>query len=942
MNQNRNLGNIERFRWLAATGRPQRAEKMKPLRVQILIAAMSAFLIASCGLAWPASAVGQELDESTSSQPVATSAAESSEPSATPEVAEQEATAAVAAAQPETTSAPISDSANMESADSDAPKEGSSDEPSPTSDGSNSETNAMEPTSESAASEPPANPLVELVVAPPDVNLKTLRDEQSLIAQAVYANGITRDVTSECSWSLASGDIVEQRDNVLFPKQDGETTMTVSFEGQTVTVPIVVREASKDVPISFKNDVMPVFTKAGCNSGSCHGAARGKDGFRLSLFGFDPDGDYFRLTRELPGRRINLAVPDECLLMTKATGAVAHTGGKLFEPDSRYYQTLRRWLDSGAPNDAGPVPTVTKVELYPREGVLNGGGEQQRLTVRAIYSDGTDRDVTSLAYFSTNNDNALTVEQSGRVVAKNRGEAFVMARYDTHTVGADFIVLPKDLDFSWSDEPENNYIDSLVHTKLKKLRILPSGLCSDAEFIRRVSLDICGVVPSEDEILAFQQDEDPAKREKLVDRLLERKEFVDIWVMKWSELLQIRSTQQVSYKATLLYYNWLQSRIANDVPVDQMIRELLGSEGGTFTNPATNYYQNEQNTLKIAENVAQVFMGTRIQCAQCHNHPFDRWTMDDYYGFVAFFSQVGRKRAEDPREMVVFNSYNGETRHPVTNQVMPPKFLGGAAPETKGKDRRKILAEWLTSTDNPFFARNLANIVWAHFFGRGIVHEVDDVRISNPPVNEALLDALASKFAEYQFDFKKIVRDICLSRTYQRSTQTNESNADDLTNFSHANLRRLRAEVLLDVISQVTETRNKFRGLPVGARAVEIADGNTSNYFLTTFGRAKRETVCSCEVVTEPNLGQALHLINGDTINRKIREGRVVERMLNEEKLAPEQVIERLYLRCLARKPTDQELETLMIEVAGSENVQATLEDIFWAILNSREFLFNH
>ncbi len=923
MTRNRNRVEFKQPGW------PKDRRPVAPIRVETMLKFMTHTLIVTLAVCWmvlgtlpqtvPA-AVQEAEPPAASTEPVSTSAPANSESPTDSAMVEEE-------------SAPASESSQPESGQpkTDQPK---TDQPEP----------AAEPASSAAATtaEPAANPLVELVVAPPNVNLQTLRDEQSLIAQAVYANGVTRDVTSECSWSLASGDVVEQRDNVLYPKKDGETNLTVSFEGQSVTVPVVVREATTDVPISFKNDVMPVFTKAGCNSGSCHGAARGKDGFRLSLFGFDPDGDYHRLTRELPGRRINLAVPDECLLMTKATGAVAHTGGKLFEPDSRYYKTLRRWLDAGAPNDPGPVPTVTKIELFPRKGLLNGEGEQQRLTVRAIYSDGTDRDVTSLAYFSTNNDNALTVEQSGRVVAKNRGEAFVMARYDTHTVGVDFIVLPKDLEFNWTEEPENNYIDTLVDAKLKKLRIRPSGLCSDAEFIRRVSLDICGIVPAEDEVLAFEQDTDPAKREKLVDRLLERKEFVDIWVMKWSELLQIRSTQQVSYKATLLYYNWLQSKIANDVPVDQMIRELLGSEGGTFTNPATNYYQNEQDTLKIAENVAQVFMGTRIQCAQCHNHPFDRWTMNDYYGFVAFFSQVGRKRAQDPREMVVFNSGRGETRHPVTNQVMAPKFLGGDAPETKGKDRRKVLAEWLTSTDNPFFARNLANIVWAHFFGRGIVHEVDDVRISNPPVNAELLDALAGKFTEYQFDFKKMVRDICLSRTYQRSTQTNETNADDLTNFSHANLRRLRAEVLLDVISQVTETRNKFRGLPVGARAVEIADGNTSTYFLTTFGRAKRETVCSCEVKTEPNLGQALHLINGDTINRKIREGRVVERMLNEEKLAPEQVIERLYLRCLARKPTPQELETLMIEVAGSENVQATLEDIFWAILNSREFLFNH
>ena len=782
----------------------------------------------------------------------------------------------------------------------------------------------------------------QLIVTPSDVNLKNSRDIQTLVVQAVYPNGITRDVTKEVTWQLANEAIASRNNNVLAAKQDGETALKVTLGSLTVDVPVKVTEATSDPPISFKNDVMPVFTKTGCNTGSCHGAARGKDGFRLSLYGFDPTGDYYRLTREMLGRRIELAMPDECLLMTKSTGQVAHTGGIRFTPDSQYYDTLKRWLVSGAANDSGPVPTVTQVELYPKDGLLNGAEETQQMSVRAVYSDGTDRDVTSLAYFSTNNDNAISVDQSGLVTAKNRGEAFVMARFDTHTVGSDFIVLPKDLEFQWTDTPENNYIDTLINNKLKKLRIQPSELCSDSEFMRRVSLDICGIVPTPAEIVAFESDTAADKRAKFIDQLLERKEFVDIWVMKWSELLQIRSTNQVSYKATLLYYNWLQSQIANNIPVDQMIQNLLGSEGGTFSNAATNYYQNEQNTLKIAENVAQVFMGTRVQCAQCHNHPFDRWTMDDYYGFVAFFSQVGRKAGADPRERIVFNSFGGETKNPVTNQTMAPKFLGGEAPDTKGKDRRAILASWLASKDNPFFAKNLANIVWAHFFGRGIVDEVDDVRISNPPVNKALLDELGGKFTEYNYDFKKLVRDICNSRTYQLSTQANATNETDQSNFSHASLRRIRSEVLLDIISQITETQNKFRGLPLGARAVQIADGNTSTYFLTTFGRAKRESVCSCEVVTEPNLGQALHLLNGDTINAKIQAGKVIDRLLNTDKKTPDEIIEEIYLRCLGRRPNETEKQSLSAAVGENEDKLSALEDVFWAVLNSQEFVFNH
>jgi hypothetical protein len=405
--------------------------------------------------------------------------------------------------------------------------------------------------------------------------------------------------------------------------------------------------------------------------------------------------------------------------------------------------------------------------------------------------------------------------------------------------------------------------------------------------------------------------------------------------------LQIRTTRQVSYKAMLRYYNWLQEKIAGNVPMDRMVQELLGASGGTFANAATNYYQNETNTLKVAENVAQVFMGMRIQCAQCHNHPFDRWTMNDYYSFAAFFSQVGRKRGEDPREIIVFNSGRGEVRHPVGGRVMGPKFLGGAVPDVKGKDRRVVMAEWLASPENPYFAKNLSNIVWAHFFGRGIIDEVDDVRVSNPPVNAELLDALGKRFTDYKYDFKKLVRDICTSRTYQLSTHTNPTNEDDTRNFSHAALRRMRAEVLLDAISQVTGTKNKFRGLPLGARAVQIADGNTSTYFLTTFGRAKRESVCSCEVKMEPNLSQVLHLLNGDTVHSKIRAGKLIETRLKEKK-TPQQVIEELYIRCLTRKPTPKEMQNLNAILAEEKNDQRVLEDIFWALLNTREFLFNH
>ena len=449
-------------------------------------------------------------------------------------------------------------------------------------------------------------------------------------------------------------------------------------------------------------------------------------------------------------------------------------------------------------------------------------------------------------------------------------------------------------------------------------------------------------MPTPDERAAFIADTSPDKRGRVVDQLMARKEFVELWVMKWSEILQIRSQgNDVSPKAAILYHQWLDHRISANEPIDTMVRDLLTASGGTFDNPASNYFQLERNTLKLTENVAQAFLGMRIQCAQCHNHPFDRWTMDDYYGFAAFFSQIGRKRAEDPRETIVFNAGGGEVNHPVTGKPAPPKFLGGERPKVSDRDRREAVAAWITSAENPFFGRHIVNLAWTHFFGRGIVHEPDDARVSNPPSNPALLAELSRRFAETGWDFRALVRSIVTSRTYQRSSDWNESNRSDSVNFSHAAVRRVRAEVLLDVLAEVTDTKNKFPGLPLGARAVQVADGRTTNYFLTTFGRATREDVCSCAVRMDPSLSQALHLLNGDAANDRIRQGKLVERRLAAGD-TPSAIIDDLFVRCYCRMPTERErLETLVAVLDASDKRQA-LEDVFWALLNSPEFIFNH
>ena len=787
--------------------------------------------------------------------------------------------------------------------------------------------------------------LTEVKVFPADVNLKTRGDHQSIVVQAIYADGVTRDVTAQASFTLGNKTLAKFDHFILTPVADGQTELKVKFQGKTLVVPVNIEAATVAEPISFIKDVMPVFTKAGCNTGGCHGTSRGKDGFRLSLFGYDPDGDYHRLTREAIARRINLALPEESLILEKATRKVPHTGGELFTSDSESYRTLLAWLQAGAPKDGPDVAKVVRLEINPRQSVLEGTGEAQQLSVRAFYSDGTDRDVTSLTAFMGNNDAAIKVSASGKATALARGEAFITARYEGLATGVQVLAIPKNLHFTWPTVTENNYIDTHVNAKLRKLRIAPSDLCDDPTFLRRVYLDITGTLPSPDQVRTFLADTSGGKRDAVIDDLLGRKEFVDLWVMKWAELLQIRSADQqvqMSTKSALQYFDWLEGEITQNVPVDVMVKKLLTATGPSFEEPAANFYKIERDTLKLSENVAQAFMGVRIQCTQCHNHPFDRWTMNDYFGFAAFFAQVGRKAGEDPRETIVFNSGGGAVKHPVTGKDMAPKFLGGAQPEiAKGADRRQVLAEWLTAPENPYFSRNLANIIWAQFFGKGIIDPVDDVRVSNPATNPELLDKLAAQLTAYRYDFKKLVRDICTSRTYQLSAVPNTTNAGDEANFAKAGVRRIRAEVLLDALGSVTGSAETLRGLPQGGRAIEIADGRTSTYFLTTFGRATRETPCSCEVKMEPNLSQALHLLNGDAVNAKVLNGGLVKKLLKEGKPQPA-IIEELYLRALGRPPTGAETTKLQTFFAEGKKPDVVLNDLFWALLNAKEFVFNH
>ncbi|MBY0589252.1 DUF1549 and DUF1553 domain-containing protein [bacterium] len=777
-----------------------------------------------------------------------------------------------------------------------------------------------------------------LEILPSSISLTGPRDRQGIVVLFHGEDGSTRDVTASARFDVKPR-VASVTSGFVSPSEDGSGELSVEYADQVLRVPVKVTGSHDPIKLDFRNDVLPVLTKSGCNTGKCHGSAAGKDGFRLSLFGYDPAGDYYRLTRETGGRRIQLADPDHSLLVNKALGRVNHTGGQLFDEGSESHAILLHWLTAGAQSDAEDAPKPTSIDVFPPEAIFSSSEQEHRIVVRANYSDGSDRDVTRFTVFVGNNDSAATVSPAGIVSSHGAGEAFILARFDKFTAGTSVIVRPG-TPFHSPETPAHNAIDELVYEKLNKLHVEPSPLCSDEVFLRRVNIDLAGLLPTSAEQNEFLRDTDPDKRTKVIDRLLARREFLDLWIMRLGELLQLRSNNGMSDKGLLLYDRWLRDQVHQGKPLDELLAELLQAQGGTFENPAVNYFQTETSPQILAENIAQVFLGTRIQCAQCHNHPFDRWTMDDYYGFASFFSQVGYKIAQDPRELTVFNTGTGQMFHPVDKQAVAPKYLGGEVPSIQpGEDYRAVLVRWLASKENPAFARNFANIVWSHFFGRGIVEPVDDARVSNPASNAALLNELARRSANYKFDVRQLARDICMSRTYQQVTQTNPTNARDQRNFARQIVRRMRAEVLLDCINQVTETTTDFAGLPLGGRAIEVPGGRSMNYFLETFGRSPRSTACSCDVKTSPTLSQALHLLNGETTTNKIATGRVVETLL--AKMKPMDVAAELYRRCYGRAPTAEE-STAIAQRIPADDPRPALEDMFWALLNSNEFLFNH
>lgn len=710
---------------------------------------------------------------------------------------------------------------------------------------------------------------------------------------------------------------------------------------------------------SFRKDVMPVFFRAGCNSGTCHGSARGKDGFMLSLFGYDPAGDYRRTVEEIPGRRINGSVPEESLLLLKATASVPHTGGKLFDPKSPLYQTLLKWIEAGAPDDSGAVPEVIGITLSENSVVFDQPSAQLPLQVTANYSDGSTRDVTSLSRFFSNNPSVAQIDAQGLVTGHGFGDTNVFGRYSRFTVGAEVIVLPSADGFVWPNPPANNFIDRLVFQRLEKLRIVPSDLCDDQTFLRRVTLDLVGRPPTPLEYEGFMADEDSDKRASKIDALIATDDFADYQAALWAEQLRViggnYSTGATVIKAADRLANWIRDQLRKDRPLNEFVSEMTAASGPNIANGPVNLYtmlvhKPQVDPKMLAADFSQVFLGVQIQCAECHNHPFDRWTMDDYYGFVSFFTGVRRKPGVEAREKRIFwDDKSNPAISPVDGRARPAKTLGAIDPVGVQGDPRGELAKWLTSSENDIFAKNIANRIWAHFLGRGVVEPVDDMRVSNPPTNAPLLDGLSKRLVELRFDLRSFVRDICNSRVYQLASKPTPTNAKDTRQFSHAKLRRLRADVLLDSIVSVTGIPRILPGWPTGTKAVHYyprVAGDTEgphpgDPFFETFGRSSRGTVCACETKSEPTLSQTMHLVVGDTIRERLSSPSVVKALL-ESHTQPEKIIETLFVRVLSRKPTDKEQMDFRNFISGNENNPEIYEDIFWGLLNSTEFLFNH
>ena len=709
--------------------------------------------------------------------------------------------------------------------------------------------------------------------------------------------------------------------------------------------------------VSFRNQVQPILARFGCSAGACHGAAAGQNGFKLSLRGYDNEGDFLALTRNAFGRRIVPSDPARSLLLLKPTSTIPHKGGKKFSVDSPEYQILADWIASGAPGPKADDPRIVRIEIMPAQTRLQPGTNQQ-MTVRAHFSDGHTEDVTRWAKYTDSNSSVTTVDENGLVKIMGHGEGAVTAWYLSR-IAIGTVTVPYDNEIEpsvFAREKRRNFIDELALEKLASLNLPPSPQCTDSQFIRRAFIDTIGVLPSAQETRDFLARSSENKRDELIDSLLKRSEFVDYWTYKWSDLLLVNG-DKLAKPAMWSYYNWIRNHVAANTPWDQFVRQLVTSRGGTLENGAVNFYTLHEDPPNAAETVSQAFLGMSIGCAKCHNHPMEKWTNDEYWGFANLFSRVRSKNGNGEGDRIIFAAASGDVNQPLRGRPQPPRPLDSKPlPLDTTDDRREPLADWLISRENPYFARAIVNRVWANFFRVGLVEPVDDLRITNPSSNEKLLSAGANYLADQKFDLKALMRAILRSETYQRSSAALPENAADTRFYSHYYPRRMKAEVLLDAYSQVTgiptefqvDLRNRNQGLgekyPVGLRAIQLPDTRTFSYFLKSFGRPDREKTCECERTSEPSMAQALHIANGDTVNQKLAATNSVVAMHLTANHVPGKVIEEACLAALSRMPSDSEKEQMLAALKQSREVdkRTAMEDVYWALLSSREFLFNH
>lgn len=795
-----------------------------------------------------------------------------------------------------------------------------------------------------------------LVAYPPRVVLTGSVHHHRLVIEERRGPDDSGDVTERVTFSSTKPDVaVIDRAGEIIPKGNGETTLTAKLGELSVAVPVRVTRFDERIPWSFRNDVQTVLSKAGCNMGACHGAQAGKNGFKLTLRGYDPFADFDTITRQARGRRVSPRAPAQSLLLLKATGAVPHGGGERFDTDALDYRVIAEWVAEGAKGPSDRDPVIDRLEVQPRQALLRVG-DPQRLLVLAHYTDGSVRDVSSWAKYSSTEVGVAEVSAEGRVNVVGHGEAAISvwfaSRVATTTISSPFDNTTRPEQFAV--DKGGNFIDEIVHDKLRRLKLPPQGRVSDGKFARRAFLTTLGVLPTEAELDAFENDTRADKRARLIDTLLERPEFVDYWAYQWAELLLINS-KRLKPAAVSAFYTWVREAVRENRPWDRFVRDILTAQGSTLENGATNFFVLHKDPKDLTETATVTFLGLSIACARCHDHPLERWTLDDYYGMANLFARVRMKDAAAEGELIVFAAREGEIAHPTRNRPPTPRPLDGQPFElTNPGDRRAHLAQWMTARENPYFARAFANRVWANFLGRGLVESIDDLRVSNPASNERLLSALASDFADHRYDVKHLMRAILNSATFQRVSESPTENHRDDRFYSRYLPHRLKAEVLLDALSHVTGVPTTIPGYPKGTRVLQLPDSNVNLPFLATFGRPVRDNSCSCERSQETSPTQVLHMTNGDTLLAKMASKESVLETWWQSDLKLNDVARHIFRGALSRSPTEAELKQLETALAEKWTPKTddetqrkklrreAIEDLVWAVLNTREFLFVH